>query len=152
MRPAPSISALITEIDQRWACDLVASSQSLSQFRPPPPSTSPTGGRGCLMFSSCLESQGCRLIPLSYLLSCLFFLPSPLDLSVLSFFLLMVHSPDLFFQENSQIYCMALAEYLGDDSWLVDAGICYYAYISFFIYIILCLSIPFSYFSLTWYR
>ena len=29
------------------------------------------GGRGCLMSPSCLESQGCYLIPLSYLLSCL---------------------------------------------------------------------------------
>ena len=27
----------------------------------------PKGGRGCLMLSSCLESQGCRLILLSYL-------------------------------------------------------------------------------------
>ena len=46
---------------------------------------SPKGGRGCLMSRSCLESQGCHLIPLSYLLSC-FFLPSLLALSVLSFF------------------------------------------------------------------
>ena len=30
------------------------------------------GGRGCLMSSSCLESQGCHLVPLSYLLSCFF--------------------------------------------------------------------------------
>ena len=30
-------------------------------------------GRGCLLSSSCLESQGCHLIPLSYLLSCFFF-------------------------------------------------------------------------------
>ena len=29
----------------------------------------PKGGRGCLMSPSCLESQGCHLIPLSYLLS-----------------------------------------------------------------------------------
>ena len=29
-------------------------------------------GWGCLMTSSCLESQGCHLIPLSYLLSCFF--------------------------------------------------------------------------------
>ena len=28
----------------------------------------PKGGRGCLMFRSCLESQGCHLIPLSHLL------------------------------------------------------------------------------------
>ena len=33
------------------------------------------GGRGCLMYlSSCLESQGCHLNPLSYLHSCLFWL------------------------------------------------------------------------------
>ena len=53
----------------------------------------------------------------------LFFLPSPLALSVLSFFLLMVHSPG-FFPENSQIcslrvrlFCMALVVQLGDGSW-----------------------------------
>ena len=30
----------------------------------------PEGGRGCLMSPPCLESQGCHLIPLCYLLSC----------------------------------------------------------------------------------
>ena len=30
----------------------------------------PKGGRGCLMSPPCLESQGCHLIPLFYLLSC----------------------------------------------------------------------------------
>ena len=30
----------------------------------------PKGGRGCLMSPPCLESQGCYLIPLCYLLSC----------------------------------------------------------------------------------
>ena len=30
----------------------------------------PKGGRGCLMFPPCLESQDCHLIPLCYLLSC----------------------------------------------------------------------------------
>ena len=29
----------------------------------------PKGGRGCLMSPHCLESQGCHLIPLCYLLS-----------------------------------------------------------------------------------
>ena len=33
-------------------------------------SPSPKGGRGCLMSPPCLESQGCHLIPLCYLLSC----------------------------------------------------------------------------------
>ena len=42
------------------------------QSLPVPPATSPKGGRGCLMSPSCLESQGCHLIPLSYLLSCFF--------------------------------------------------------------------------------
>ena len=31
---------------------------------------SPKGGRGCLMSPPCLESRGCHLIPLCYLLSC----------------------------------------------------------------------------------
>ena len=48
-------------------------------------SAPPKGGQGCLMSPSCLESQGCHLVSLSYLLSC-FFLPSPFALSVLSFF------------------------------------------------------------------
>ena len=43
----------------------------------------PKGGRGCQMLSSCLESQGCRLILLSYLqLFSFSFFPSPLALSV----------------------------------------------------------------------
>ena len=41
----------------------------------------PKGGRGCLMSTSCLESQGCHLIPLSYLLSCFFYLVLLLFLS-----------------------------------------------------------------------
>ena len=41
----------------------------------------PKGGRGCLMSSPCLESQGCHLIPLSYLLSCFFCLVLLLFLS-----------------------------------------------------------------------
>ena len=59
----------------------------------------PKGGRGCLMFPSCLESQGYHLIPLSYLV--FFCLVLLLFLSCL--FLLMVHSPD-FLPENSQIF------------------------------------------------
>ena len=41
-------------------------------FATSPPSLLPAlkGGQGCLMFIPCLESQGCHLIPLSYLLSC----------------------------------------------------------------------------------
>ena len=34
-----------------------------------PSGVTPKGGRECLMLTSCLESQGCHLIPLSYLLS-----------------------------------------------------------------------------------
>ena len=76
------------------------------------------------MSSSCLESQGCHLIPLSYLLSC-FFLPSPLALPLLSFFLLKVHSPEFvfffrklkYFSLKVRLFCMALVEQLGDDSW-----------------------------------
>ena len=49
-----------------------------------------------------LESQGCLLIPLSYLFSC--FLPSPPALSVLSFVQLMVHSLDFFLQKILTIF------------------------------------------------
>ena len=35
-----------------------------------PAAAPPKGGRGCLMSPPCLESQGCHLIPLCYLLSC----------------------------------------------------------------------------------
>ena len=74
------------------------------------------------MSSSCLESQGCHLIPLSYLLSCCFCL-------ILLLFLSCNFSANgalslLFPPENSQIFfvkgyvfCMALVEQLGDDSW-----------------------------------
>ena len=91
-----------------------------------------TGGLGCLMSASCLESQGCHLIPfLSFppLLFCFSFLPSPFALSVwIVIFLLMVHFPfffSFFFLSRKHKYfllrvmldCMALVEQLGDDSW-----------------------------------
>ena len=53
--------------------------------------SSPKDGRECLMSPPPslpppgLESQGCHLIPIYFLLSCLFFLPSPIILSVFSF-------------------------------------------------------------------
>ena len=64
----------------------------------------PEGRPGMSDVPSCLESQGCHLIPLSYLLSCFVFLPSPLALSFLSFFLLMVHSPDFLSRKLSNIF------------------------------------------------
>ena len=85
-----------------------------------PPLLSPEGGQGCLMSPSCLESQGCHLTPLSYLLSCFFCLVL-FSLSVI--FCLMVHSPDFFpiklkyISLRVRIFCMALVEQLGDDSW-----------------------------------
>ena len=89
-------------------------------------SLSSKGGRGCLMFLSCLESQGCHLIPLSYLLSSPPTPPSPLALSVffgVFFLLLMVPSPFFFYQNTLKyfslrvrLFCMALVEQLGDDS------------------------------------
>ena len=44
----------------------------------------PKVGCAYLVLHVCLESQGCHFTPLSYFLSC--FLPSPLALSVMSFF------------------------------------------------------------------
>ena len=39
-------------------------------------SYTPKAGRGCLMYLSCLESQGCHLISISFLLSSFFYLYS----------------------------------------------------------------------------
>ena len=67
---------------------------------------------------ACLQSQGCHLIPLSYLFSS--FSTWSLYQFCLVNHLLRVHSPD-FFPENSEkrvgLFCMALVEQLGDDSW-----------------------------------
>ena len=76
------------------------------------------GQFGCLISTLCLKSQGCHLIPLSYLLSCF---SAQSFCSVSSFFLLMVHP--YFFQKIlkhlfSRLFCMALVEQLGD-SWQV---------------------------------
>ena len=61
----------------------------------------PKGGRGCLMSPPCLESQGCHLIPLCYLLSC------SSASSCYPFcrivFCLLAHSSKLF-TENSSIF------------------------------------------------
>ena len=69
---------------------------------PPSPSPPPKGGRGCLISLSCLESQGCHLILLSYFLPCFFSLVLLLFLSY--HFSANVHSPDFSFPENFQIY------------------------------------------------
>ena len=62
----------------------------------------PKGGRGCLMCPPCLESQCCHLIPL-FIIASLLLLPSPVTLSVLSFFFcLLAHSPD--FKKKKKIF------------------------------------------------
>ena len=55
--------------------------------------------KGCQMSPPCLEYQGCHLIPLY--ISSLVLLPSPVTLSVFTFFL--AHSPELF-PENASIF------------------------------------------------
>ena len=70
-----------------------------------------------------LKSQGCHLIPLSYLLSCFSALSSCSFSLVI--FLLMVHSPDFFslqktpndFLQELGVFCMVLGEQLGNHSW-----------------------------------
>ena len=55
---------------------------------------------------------------------------------------------------------MALVEQLGDDSWYVVCAACCLMALAFvikhlhnvFLNFVLCSSIPFLYFSLTWYR
>ena len=122
----------------------------------------PKGGRGCLMSPSCLESQGCHLIPLSCLLSCFLCLVLLLFLSChfsangpFSFF-----PPKTlkYFSLRVRLFCMALVEQLGDDGrWYVQLAAVWHWYLPLCIYItflnfVLYLSIPFLYFSLTWYR
>ena len=84
-----------------------------------------------------LKSQCCHLFALSCLLSCF---SCPLALSVLPFFffffffllllLLMVHSLDFFkktlkhFSLRIRLFCMAVVEQLGDDSWQVVCAAC----------------------------
>ena len=78
-----------------------------------------------------MESHGCHLIPLV-------FQPNPLTLSVLSFVLLMVHSPvflsfsfsfvfsfcrqfaNIFRFKRVRLVCMALVEQLQDGRWYVQ--------------------------------
>ena len=73
--------------------------------------------------SSCLESQGCHLIPLSYLLSCFFFCLVLLRLLSCHFCANGPFSwPFLqktlkYFSLRVRPFCMALVEQIGDDSW-----------------------------------
>ena len=66
------------------------------------------GGRQCWMSPFCLKSQGCLLIPLSYLL--LFFFC--LVLLILTFFQKNLE----YFSLRVRLLCMALVELLGDYS------------------------------------
>ena len=117
----------------------------------------PEGGQGCLISASCLESQGCQLIPLSYFLSHFF---CPVLLPCLVIFLLPVRSPDFFrksltFKKKKRItlfsflFCMAIIELLGDDSWQMVCATCCHMALVFAImclhlfYFLLFLSIPF---------
>ena len=89
------------------------------------------GRPGMSEISSCLESQGCHLISLSYLLSCFVF-----SCLVLLLFLSCHFSANgsfswLFFQKTFKyfslrvrLFCMALVEQLGDDSWSVVCAAC----------------------------
>ena len=76
----------------------------------------------CLISPPCLESQGWHLIPLSYLLSC-FFLPIVLllFLSCHCFangpFSCLFSRKLKYFSLRVRLFCMALVEQLGDDSW-----------------------------------
>ena len=89
---------------------------------------------GNVMSTSCLESQGCHLIPLSYLL------PHSSAWSSCSFclviFLLMVHSPDFYPQGTKRraLLDSGLKVVGGMCSLLpCGTGVCQYAFIYFFI-------------------
>ena len=108
----------------------------------------PKGGCGCLMSPPCLESQGCHLIPLCYLLSCVS--ASSCYSVCLIFFCLPVHSSELF-PQNSSVFFVKRSAFFCGSCWAArrsklvggmcsmlpyDTGIFYYAfihYLNFFI-------------------
>ena len=85
------------------------------------------GSWGCLMSPPRLESQGCHLISLYYLLS--FLLPSPATLFIWSFFCLLVHSSELF-PDNPSIFFIKRQAFLYGSclaarrSWSVVCAAC----------------------------
>ena len=116
----------------------------------------PKGGRGCLMSPPCLESQGCHLIPLCYLLSCSS--AQSCYLPVLSFsgcwpFLLNFfpeNSSILFVKRQAFLYgsCLAVrrSELVGGmcSRLPYDTGICCYAFIELFFFNCFC---PFLFYT-----
>ena len=89
-------------------------------------STSPKGGRGCLMSPLCLESESCHLIPLCCLLYCSS--AKSCYPFYLVFFCLLVLSSELF-PENSSIffvkrYAFMYGSCFGEVSWSVVCALC----------------------------
>ena len=92
------------------------------------------GGRGCLMSPPCLESQGCHLIPLCYLLSCssaqscypfCFFNFIFLSFSACWPFLLNFFQKILqYFSSRDRLFCVAPVQRLGEESWSVVCAAC----------------------------
>ena len=91
------------------------------------------GGRGCLMSPPCLESQGCHLISLCYLLSCSAAkscYPFCLIIIIFFFFCLLALSSKLFFQKilqyfslRERLFCMTPVWQLGEVSWSVVCAV-----------------------------
>ena len=83
---------------------------------------------GCRMSPSSLKSHGCLLIPLSYLLSCFFCLVLLLFLSchfsANGSFSWLFSKKLKYFLLKVLLFCMALVEQLGDDSWSVVCAAC----------------------------
>ena len=89
----------------------------------------PKGGRWCLMSPPCLESQGCHLIPLCYLLSCssawvcysfclTFFLPAGIFSWTFS------RKNLQYFSLGDRLFCMVPVLQLGEVSWSVVCAAC----------------------------
>ena len=115
----------------------------------------PKGSRGCLMSPPCLESQGCHLIPLYYLLSCSS-AKSCYPFCLIVFCLLALSSK--LFPENSSIFSVKRQAFLYDSCLAVgrrkliggmcsmlsyDIGICCYAFIYIYFFYCFC---PFLFF------
>ena len=112
------------------------------------------GGRECPMSSPCLESQGCHLIPLYYLLSC-FSAWSCYSFCLFFFFLL--SGPFAWtFSETSSIFFTSRSKLVGSKYSMLPygTGICCYAFIPLFFYFFFIASVHsfLHLFKENWYR
>ena len=132
---ATSPSHCDTNLYVQQLCSVQLTDRHLCLWSPTP--------MGCLMSTSCVESQGCHLLPLPSLLSGASVSSSCSFCLVIG--LLMVHPPDLFFTRkcfqyfslrNILFFCLPFFEQLGGDSrWCVQLAAIRHWYLPLCIYV-----------------